>query len=107
MSGEQLKRRIKELGISQAELARRLNVIPEAIAQALKAKDVKSGFLEDLCRVLGKDMSFFYGGVAESKPAQEEKDTAVPYFIYRDLQDRCEKLIRENQTLRDKLSNEF
>ena len=71
MSGEALKQKLKDLGVSQAELARRLNVIPETIAQALKAKDIKSGFLEDLCRVLDKDISFFYGmkpnGVMEGK----------------------------------------
>ena len=71
MSGEVLKQKLKDLGVSQAELARRLNVIPETIAQALKAKDIKSGFLEDLCRVLDKDISFFYSvkpdGVMEGK----------------------------------------
>lgn len=106
MSGEQLDKIITDAGYVKAEIARLLGVPPQSLNQTLNAQDIKSGFLEDLCRVLGKDMSFFYGGAAESKPAQEEKDTAVPYFIYRDLQDRCENLIRENQTLRDKLSNE-
>lgn len=60
MSGKELKEKLKETGISQAEIARRLGVIPETIGQALTAKDIKTGFLEDLCRILGVDMSFFY-----------------------------------------------
>ncbi len=66
MSGEELKKKLKESGISQAEVARRLGVIPQSVIQALEAKDIKSGFIEDLCRVLDKDISFFYGDEAST-----------------------------------------
>ena len=60
MSGEELKKKLKDAGYTQAEVARRLGVVPQSIIQTLEAKDIKTGFLEDLCRVLDKDMSFFY-----------------------------------------------
>jgi transcriptional regulator with XRE-family HTH domain len=61
MSGEELDRKLKDAGYVMADIARLLGVPPQSINQSLNAKDIKTGFLEDLCRVLGKDMSFFYG----------------------------------------------
>ena len=60
MSGEELKQKLKDAGYTQAEIARRLEVVPQSVIQTLEAKDIKTGFLEDLCRVLNVDMSFFY-----------------------------------------------
>lgn len=65
MSGEDLDKRLKEAGYVLADVARLLGVPPQSVNQSLNAKDIKSGFLEDLCRVLGKDMSFFYGNNAD------------------------------------------
>lgn len=71
MSGEELDKKLKNAGYVLADVARLLGVPPQSINQTLNAKDVKSGFLEDLCRVLEKDISFFYGvkpdGVMEGK----------------------------------------
>ncbi len=92
MSGEVLKQKLKDLGVSQAELARRLNVIPETIAQALKAKDIKSGFLEDLCRVLDKDISFFYD-IPSKKETGEEDETIIG------MREAIEALQQENSAL--------
>ena len=76
MSGEELKKKLKSAGISQAEIASRLGVIPQSVGQTLEAKDVKTGFLEDLCRVFNVDMSFFYGGEASapSEPYSRDKE---------------------------------
>jgi len=73
MTGDELKKKIKETGVTQAEIARRLNVIPEVVGQKFEAKDIKTGFLEDLCRVLNKDMSFFYGDASTSSVDDEVK----------------------------------
>ena len=99
MSGEELKEKLKATGISQAEIARRLNVIPETIGQALKAKDIKTGFLEDLCRVLDKDMSFFYD-VATSKDSNEtEKQNDTIKHLY----DAIQLLQEENSNLKSEI----
>lgn len=60
MSGEELDKKLTEAGYVKAEIARLLGVPPQSVNQSLNAQDVKSGFLEDLCRVLNVDMSFFY-----------------------------------------------
>lgn len=73
MTGEELKKKLKETGVTQAEIARMLGTIPETIGQKFEAKDIKTGFLEDLCRVLGKDMSFFYSSAAPSEDKMMEE----------------------------------
>lgn len=69
MSGEELKKKLDAAGISQAEISRKLGVIPQSVNQSLAAKDVKSGFIESLCRAFELDASFFYGG--ESSMSEE------------------------------------
>lgn len=61
MSGEQLDKILKDAGFVKAEIARLLGVPPQSVNQSLNAQDVKTGFLEDLCKVLNVDMGFFYG----------------------------------------------
>lgn len=93
MSGEDLKKKMESAGISQAEIARRLGVIPQSVGQSLSAKDVKSGFLEDLCRVFDMDISFFYSGESSAKSRDVEE-----------LKDYISHLQKENQELRSELS---
>ena len=63
MSGEELKMKLKEAGFSQAEVARLLGVSPQSFSQSLEAADIKTGFLEQICRAIGKNMTFFYGDI--------------------------------------------
>ena len=58
-----------------AEIARRLGILPQSLNQFFLAEDVRTGLLEDLCRVLDKDMSFFYD--IQPKPQQAE-DSVTP-----------------------------
>lgn len=95
MTGEELRKKLKETGVSQAEIARRLNVIPEVVGQKLEAKDIKTGFLEDLCRVLDKDIGFFYGKSGLSAEDADEK------FMV--LKDKVKSLEEENDKLRKEL----
>lgn len=84
MTGEELKKRIKTTGRSIAELARDLNVLPQSLSQALNAKDVKTGLVEDLAKVLGLPVSYFFG--EEVKPAEQkaaednDKDREILYL---------------------------
>ena len=61
MSGEELKKKLVDTGISLTKISGMLGKTPQQLDQALNAKDVKTGFVEDLCRVLNVDISFFYG----------------------------------------------
>lgn len=95
MSGEELKKKLKSAGISQAEIARRLGVVPQSVIQTLEAKDIKSGFIEDLCRVLGKNMSFFYGETSVSQDHNKE---------IKSLKEQVLSLQEENSKLKNELT---
>jgi len=106
MTGEQLNKKLKDSGYVLADVARLLNVPPQSLNQTLNAKDIKTGFLEELCRVLNKDMSFFYETNDDSMPegytvADDFRD-GVKDLLH--LQKRNLQLIEENQRLRDELS---
>jgi transcriptional regulator with XRE-family HTH domain len=60
MSGEELDKKLKDAGYVLADIARMLGVPPQSVNQTLNAKDVKTGFLEELCRILKVNMGFFY-----------------------------------------------
>lgn len=62
MTGEQVKQRIKVVGVSITEIAKRLNISQQSLSQALKAADIKTGLIEDISRVLDKPISFFFTG---------------------------------------------
>lgn len=61
MSGEELKKKLVDTGISLTKISEMLGKTPQQLDQALNAKDVKTGLIEDLSRVLNVDISFFYG----------------------------------------------
>lgn len=61
MSGEELKDLLYQRKITQAELASKMCMSTQHMSQALKAADLKSGFLEKVAKAIGVDMSFFYG----------------------------------------------
>ena len=50
-----------ETGISLTRISQMLGKSPQQLDQALNAKDVKTGMVEELCRVLNVDITFFYG----------------------------------------------
>lgn len=94
MSGEELDKKLKKAGYVLADVARLLGVPPQSINQTLNAKDVKSGFLEDLCRVLEKDIRFFYDIPTQPQPAENPDESLLRQIA---------ELQEENQRLRDEL----
>jgi transcriptional regulator with XRE-family HTH domain len=99
MSGEELKQKLEKAGISQAEISRKLGVIPQSVNQSLAAKDVKSGFIESLCRAFELDAGFFYGGATLLASDDLEKSNNK----IKDLLDAVEKLQEENSRLKSEI----
>lgn len=99
MTGEELRKKLKETGISQAEIARRLGTIPETIGQKFEAKDIKTGFLEDLCKVLEVNMSFFYGGDSSQVSDELEKAKTTIKHLY----EAVEQLQEDNSRLKSEI----
>lgn len=96
MSGEQLDKILKDAGFVKAEIARLLGVPPQSVNQSLNAQDVKTGFLEDLCRVLNKDMNFFYDIKSSLKVDTSNEEIT-------NLRNEISKLNEENNQLREEL----
>ena len=92
MKGSELKKKLDTIGVSQAKLAEMMGVFPQSFNKTLQADDVKSGFLEKLCQVLGKDMSFFYDGAASTLSVDD------------DLKKELEQLRKENKEIRAELA---
>jgi len=95
MSGKELDQKLVSAGYIKAELARQLGIRPQDLNQALNAKDVKTGLIEDLCHVLNKDISFFYGGTISS-----------PNIEIVSLRQELESLRQENELLKAKLRHQ-
>ena len=62
MSGKELRELLASRGILQKDIARQLNMTPGGFNQQLRAKDIKTGLLESICKALNVKMDFFYGG---------------------------------------------
>jgi hypothetical protein len=69
-----------------------MGVFPQSFNKTLQADDVKSGFLEKLAQVLGKDMSFFYDGAASTLSVDD------------DFKKELEQLRKENKEIRAELA---
>lgn len=71
MSGEQVKKKLEQLGVSQAKLAEGLGYSRHRLTNALASPNIKTGLLEDIARYLGKKIGWFYD---EYLPPQEWTD---------------------------------
>lgn len=60
MTGQELKERIRTKGMSESEIARRLDMSQQGFNRIMRIDDVKTSLLEKLCKVFDVDMSFFY-----------------------------------------------
>lgn len=61
MTGEELKNRLKGARYSITDLAEKLGMTRPNLSQALSAKDVKTGLVEELAKVLNLPISYFFG----------------------------------------------
>lgn len=84
MSGETLRSLLLENKYVLSDVAKKCNTSQQAFNNILNAKDVKSGTLEKLCRVLNVDMWFFY---PDGLPRQckELVNNNVPYARARNM----------------------
>lgn len=96
MSGKELKEIIDSHGYVHAEIARLLGMSEQSFDQKFKSQEIKTGLLEDLCRVLDKDMSFFYGGTSSQNNDELEKQKNTIKHLYEAVQ----QLQEENSKLK-------
>lgn len=86
MDGKLVKEKLKKCGVSLSEIAARLGYEnDQRLHSQLKSRDVKTGLLEDIARVIGVNMSFFYGDAAGAglwfKMVARETCRVIPSFL--------------------------
>ena len=77
MTGKELKTKLSACGVSQSEIARRLDMSQQSFNQSLIVNDVKSGLLARIASAIGVDMSFFYPMDSSSAVASGKGSVAV------------------------------
>lgn len=79
MDGQELRRILISKGFLLKDVATKLGLTQPNFSQIVKAQDVKSGTLENICDALGVKMDFFYEGTRFAPQIQEKSsDSSVP-----------------------------
>lgn len=103
MTGKELKTKLSACGVSQSEIARRLDMSQQSFNQSLIVNDVKSGLLERIAAAIGVDMSFFYP--TESNNAVASGDNSVAAI--QSTVTQCDsRVLQERITMLEKLLDE-
>lgn len=77
MTGEELKNRLKKARYSITDLAEMLGTTRPNLSQALSVKDVKTGLIEELSKVLDLPISYFFGEEAKCNNATANGKSSV------------------------------
>lgn len=99
MTGKELKLKLSECGVSQSEIARRLEMSQQSFNQSLLVNDVKSGLLERIAQALGLSMSFFYPVEGNNAFANGDKSVAAINSSVTSSADVLEERVRSLETL--------
>ncbi len=71
MTGEELKRKLSPMGKTAAQWADVIGVSDKTIYRMYNAQDVRTDMVERFCRVLGKPITFLYGGDNDTRELTE------------------------------------
>lgn len=78
MDGKLVKEKLKKCGVPLSEIAARLGYEnDQRLHSQLKSNDVKTGLLEQICTVLGVNMSYFYPTDTNNAIASGDSAVAV------------------------------
>lgn len=79
MDGQKLRKILISKGFLLKDVANKLGLTQPNFSQIVKAQDVKTGTLENICDALGVKMDFFYEGTRFAPQIQEKaSDYSVP-----------------------------
>ena len=79
MDGQTLRKILISKGFLLKDVANKLGLTQPNFSQIVKAQDVKTGTLENICDALGVKMDFFYEGTRFAPQIQEKaSDYSVP-----------------------------
>ena len=92
MTGSELRYKLKEVGVSFADLSEKLGITPQHFQSKLKSKDIKIEFVQEIARAINKNIYFFIG--------EEGKDAYLNAYPNAYPIDKKEHLIK-NDLLND------
>lgn len=72
MDGQRLRKILISRGFLLKDVANKLGLTQPNFSQIVKAQDVKTGTLENICDALGVKMDFFYEGTRFAPQIQEK-----------------------------------
>lgn len=72
MDGQKLRKILISKGFLLKDVANKLGLTQPNFSQIVKAQDVKTGTLENICDALGVKMDFFYEGTRFAPQIQEK-----------------------------------
>ncbi len=102
MKGTTIRQRLALVGMTQAELARRLKVTPQTVNKMLHTSNARTGTLEHICEVLHLPMAFFYGSDNEDANTPDttkgeevvEVDKTAKFWETSHIGDKVRSLLR-------------
>lgn len=97
MSGKELKDILASKGIFQKDVAEKLNMTKSGFSQLLQAKDIKTGLLESICRVLNVKLNFFYEGTEYI-----ESNIIIKKEDFEHLSSKIEQIHKTCEEMKDK-----
>lgn len=106
MTGKELKTKLSACGVSQSEIARRLDMSQQSFNQSLIVNDVKSGLLERIASAIGVDMSFFYPSDNQNAVASGNGNVAGNNNVVGNVTIGDAAMLQERVTMLEKLLEE-
>ena len=91
MDGLELKKILIGNGYMLKDIAAKLGMTQPNFSQIIKAQDIKTGTLENICDVLGVKMDFFYGETKYA-PVTKQESTEDDPMASEDLNQKVQYL---------------
>lgn len=93
MNGQELKRILAGMGVSQSDLAKMLQTSTQNISNLMHRASVKTTTLEKIAQALGKDVSMFFGTQPGRSAEDYEKIIEKQAEEIKRLNERIDKLV--------------
>lgn len=93
MNGAVLKRKLLSMDKSLSEVARKLNVSQQSLNQTLNVADVKTGLLENIAKIYGCPISFFFEENNEAEvTVQANSGSAASFWGGASISHNCDEI---------------
>lgn len=115
MTGKQVKEILFNMGVKLGRLSADMGMTQQNFSSMLKSDNVKSQFLEEIARALGKDISMFYPDIVQQGNTINSNNTAGRDINFErqerinlkvsELMEQNAELIRQNKALTEIITN--